>query len=140
MTQLSQHTCQAPHSVLAKQVLISIATAGIFAFSFSSCTDETDSPNTGANDQQAPEGAQTELLEAYGLTFENFINENDVMFLDADTLQLSVSKAYAEKMGITSFVNHPMGIWHKMSNLPYIRKATAEKLVGDRYILDVVPA
>ena len=51
---------------------MSTLTAGIFAFSFSSCTDETDSPNTGANNQQAPEGAKTELLEAYSLTFENY--------------------------------------------------------------------
>ena len=119
---------------------MSIAAAGIFTFSFSSCSDEIDSPNTGVNDQQAPDGARTELLEAYGLTFENFINEDDVIIIDADTTQLSVSKAYADKMGITSFVNHPMGIWHKMSNLPYIRKATSEKLIGDRYILNVVPA
>lgn len=85
---------------------MSIAAAGIFTFSFSSCSDEIDSPNTGVNDQQAPEGARTELLEAYGLTFENFINEDDVIIIDADTTQLSVSKAYADKMGITSFVNH----------------------------------
>ncbi|MBO6033338.1 MAG: hypothetical protein J6Q22_18075 [Prevotella sp.] len=125
---------------LVKQVLMSTLTAGIFAFSFSSCSDDLDSPNAGANDQQAPEGAQTELLEAYGLTFKNFISESDVVILDADTTQLSISKAYAEKMGITSFVNHPMGIWHRVENLPYIRKATGEKLVGDRFIVDVVPA
>ena len=125
---------------LAKQVLMSIAAAGIFTFSFSSCSDETESLNAGVNDQQAPDGAHTELLEAYGLTYQNFDNPDDVVIVDADTTQLSISKAYAEKMGITSFVNHPMGIWHKMENLPYIRKATAEKLIGDRYIVDVVPA
>ena len=121
-------------------MFISIVTVGVFTFSFSSCSDEIDSPNAGMNGQQAPEGAKTELLEAYGLSFENFINEDDVIIVDADTTQLSISKAYADKMGITSFVNHPMGIWHKVSNLPYIRKATSEKLVGDRYILNVVPA
>ena len=125
---------------LVKQVLMSTLTAVTFAFSFSSCSDEFDSPNASADNQQAPEGAKKELLEAYGLTFENFISENDIIIIDADTTQLSISKAYADKMGITSFVNHPMGIWHKVENLPYIRKATAEKLVGDRYIVDVVPA
>ena len=127
-------------SMMVKQVLMSTLTAGFIAFSFSSCSDETESLNASANDQQAPEGAQTELLEAYGLTFKNFINPDDVLIVDADTTQLSISKAYAEKMGITSFVNHPMGIWHKVENLPYIRKATGEKLVGDRFIVDVVPA
>ncbi len=123
---------------LVKTMFMSILTTGIFAFSFSSCSDELDAQN--ADNQQAPEGAKTELLEAYGLTFKNFDNENDVVILNADTTQLSISRAYAEKMGITSFVNHPMGIWHREQNLPYIRKATAEKIVGDRIIVDVVPA
>ena len=125
-------------SVLVKQVLMSTLTAGFLAFSITSCTDETDNLAAGSN--QAPEGADTALLEAYGLTYQNFISADDVIILNADTTQLSISKAYADKMGITSFVNHPMGIWHKMENLPYIRKATGEKLVGDRYIVDVVPA
>ena len=125
---------------LVKKMFMSILTAGVFTFSFSSCSDELDAQNAGANNQQAPDGAKTELLEAYGLTYQNFDNPDDVIIVDADTTQLSISKAYADKMGITSFVNHPMGIWHKVENLPYIRKATGEKLVGDRYIVDVVPA
>ena len=124
-------------SVLVKQVLMSTLSVGFFAFSVTSCTDEID--NASADDQ-VPEGAKTELLEAYGLTFQNFINADDVIILTADTTQLSISKAYADKMGITSFVNHPMGIWQKMGCVPYIRKATGEELVGDRYIVDVVPA
>ena len=120
---------------------MSTLTAGTFAFAmafgFTSCTDEIDNATA---DDQVPEGAKTELLEAYGLTFQNFINADDVIILNADTTQLSISKAYADKMGITSFVNHPMGIWQKMGCVPYIRKATGEELVGDRYIVDVVPA
>jgi len=77
------------------------------------------------------------MIEAYGLTFHNFIHDDDVTILNADTTQLSISKAYAEKMGIKSFVNHPMGIWHRPENLPYLRKCTGEKVVGDRIIIDV---
>lgn len=124
-------------SVLVKKVLMSTLTAGIIAFGFASCTDEIDNPN---DNQDIPEGADTALLEAYGLTFQNFDNADDVVILNADTTQLSISKAYADKMGIKTFVNHPMGIWHKVEGLPYIRKATSEQLVGDRYIVDVVPA
>lgn len=120
----------------AMLVLMSIAAAA--TMTFTSCSDELN--EMSANKTQAPEGADKSLLEAYGLTFENFINDNDVIILNADTTMLSVSKAYADKMGITSFVNHPMGIWHKMEQLPYIRKATAQKLDGDRYILTVKPA
>lgn len=124
---------------LVKKMFMSILTAGFFAFSFSSCSDEFDAQSS-ADNQQAPDGAKKELLKAYGLTFKNFDNENDVMIVDADTTQLSISRAYAEKMGITSFVDHPMGIWHREQNLPYIRRAIAEKIVGDRIIVDVVPA
>ena len=87
-----------------------------------------------------PEGAQKALLEAYSLTFENFVTANDVQILNNDTTEISVNKALAEKLGITSFVNHPMGIWDAKNHLSYARKATAEKLLGDRYILTVQPA
>ena len=126
------------NSILVKKVLMSIVTAATFTFGLTACSDDT--LDDSAAGTQIPEGAKTELLEAYGLTFQNFINADDVMILNADTTQLSISKAYAEKMGITSFVNHPMGIWQKMECLPYIRKATGQELVGDRYIVDVVPA
>jgi len=123
---------------LVKSMFMSILTVGFFAMVFAACNDEMEGMYPNGN--QAPEGAETALLEAYGLTFENFISDDDVIILDADTTQLSVSRAYAEKMGISSFVNHPMGIWHSMNELPYTRKAIAEKLEGDRYILTVKPA
>lgn len=126
------------NSILVKKVLMSIVTAATFTFGLTACSDDT--LDDSAAGTQIPEGAKTELLEAYGLTFQNFINADDVMILNADTTQLSISKAYAEKMGITSFVNHPMGIWQKMECVPYIRKATGQELVGDRYIVEVVPA
>ena len=85
-------------------------------------------------------GASHGPAEAYGLTYHNFTGKDDVTILKADTTEISVSKALAEKMGIKTFVGHPMGIWDAQNHLPYARKATAEKLVGDRYILSVVPA
>ena len=123
---------------LVNKMFMNILTAGIFAISFTACSD--DDMNASDDNLKAPESADTALLEALGLTFENFTAESDVIILNADTTQLSISKAYADKMGINSFVNHPMGIWHKPENLPYIRKATAQKLVGGRYIVDVIPA
>lgn len=127
-------------SIIVKQVLMSTLSTAIIAMSFSSCADETESMNASADSQSPPRGAQTELLEAYGLTFHNFTNPDDVTIVDADTTQLSISKAYAEKMGIKTFVNHPMGIWHRAENLPYLRKCTGEKVVGDRIIIDVTSA
>lgn len=127
-------------SVIVKQVLMSTLSTAIIAMGFASCTDETEGINASADSQSPPRGAQTELLEAYGLTFHNFTNPDDVTIVDADTTQLSISKAYAEKMGIKSFVNHPMGVWHRAENLPYLRKCTGEKVVGDRIIIDVTSA
>ncbi len=119
---------------LTSTVLMSIFVA--VSVMFTSCSDE----DLSIGGSGAPEGADTALLEAYGLTFENFITENDVQILNADTTEISVSKALADKLGIESFVGHPLGIWHEMSQLPYARKAVAEKLAGDRYILTVKPA
>lgn len=119
------------------QKAIAFMFAATFAVSFTACTDDlmTDN-NQPANNNEA----QGILLEPYGLTYQNFDSPTDVTFLNADTTEISVSKALADKLGITTFVNHPLGIWHQIEQLPYARKATAEKLVGDRYILTVEPA
>lgn len=71
---------------------------------FTSCQDDV---IDNGKSTPAPEGAKKALLEAYGLTFENFVTANDVQILNNDTTEISVNKALAEKLGITSFVNHP---------------------------------
>ena len=123
---------------LVKQVLMSTLTAVCFTCAFTACSDELEGNEAGNDPATTRAGA--DQVEAYGLTYETFISENDVQILNADTTEISVSKEYADKLGITSFVNHPMGIWHSKSQLPYIRKATDQKLVGDRYILTGVGA
>lgn len=112
--------------------------AATFAVSFTACTDDLMADNEPSMNNTSE--AQGELLEAYGLTYQDFETPSDVMILNADTTEISVSKALADKLGITTFVNHPMGIWHQIEQLPYARKATKEQLVGDRYILTVEPA
>ena len=126
------------NSVLVKQVLMSTLTAGMFAFSFSSCSDETDLQPAPADDTEIAAQDGQGLKEPIGLVYSDFINENDVMILDADTTQLSISKALADKKGITDFVQRPMGIWQGFEQRAYLRRATAQELVGDRYILTVV--
>ena len=127
----------AKKSFMVKSVLMSMLTA--VTFCFASCTD--DMAETSANKNgQIPEGAETALLEPYGLTFQNFVTDNDVQILNSDTTEISVSKELAEKLGITSFVNHPLGIWQAEAQLPYARLALAEREAGDHYILTVRPA
>ncbi len=66
------------------------------------------------------------------------MTDEDVTILNADTTEISVSKALADKLGIESFVGHPMGIWDHPEHRAYLRRATSEKLEGDRYILQVI--
>ena len=110
--------------------------AATFIVSFTACSDDLMVNNQPADNAET----QGELFEAYGLTYQDFNSPSDVTILNADTTEISVSKDLADKLGISSFVNHPLGIWHQINQLPYARKATAEKLVGDRYILTVEPA
>lgn len=109
----------------------------LFAVSFTACTDDLMADNNQPADSTETRG---ELLEAYGLTYQDFNSPADVIILNADTTEISVSKNLADKLGITTFVNHPLGIWHQIEQLPYARKTITEKLVGDRYILTVEPA
>lgn len=123
---------------LVKSMFMSIATAGIFSFSFvfTSCND--DEILEGA--EWAPDMEQEyngPLLEPYGLSFYDFVTGNDVTILNADTTEIAVNKALADKLGIQSFLGHPMGIWDHPEHRAYLRRATKEKLEGDRYILHV---
>lgn len=125
------------NSILVKSVLMSMFTA--VSVSFASCSDD----DLSNNSLKAPEMEQAyngPAKESIGLSFQDFISEGDVQVLNSDTTQISVSKKLADKLGIKSFVGHPMGIWENMDKDAYMRKATREKLVGDRYILDVVPS
>jgi hypothetical protein len=115
-------------------MLMSIAAAA--TVSFTACSDDViENEKKGAATVKASETDR--LLEPIGLMYTDFINENDVTILNNDTTEICISKAYADKMGIANFVNHPMGIWDKKENAAYLRRATEQRLVGDRYILKV---
>ncbi len=127
------------NSVLVKKVLMSTLTAVMFASTFTACSDEiegeaqaTAAPETvQANAQGCPIGAPL------GLDYKDFITPNDVEILNADTTEIAVSKALADKKGITSFVGHPMSVWSASDEIPYLRRTVEEKLEGDRYVLKV---
>ena len=131
-------------NLMVKTMFVNILTAGVFAFTFgvimTACSDELNNEAAVNENDKVPAGADTRLLEAYGLMYTDFVTENDVEILNADTTEIAVSKALADKLGITSFVGHPMGIWQAIDELPYARKATEEKLLGDRYVIKVEKA
>ena len=130
--------------ILVNSMFKNILTAGTVAFAmifgFTACSDELANESSERQSDEIPAGADTRLLEAYGLMYNDFESDNDVQILNADTTEIAVSKQLADKLGITSFVGHPMGIWQAVDQLPYARKAIDERLVGDTYILKVQTA
>ena len=102
---------------------------------FTSCSSDDDAP---AKDPTLIVAGENDPLGApIGLVYTDFITPNDVIH-NADTTELTISKAFADKKGITNFVNHPMGIWDDQQHRAYLRRATEQRLVGDRYVLKVV--
>ena len=97
--------------ILVKTMFMNILTAGIFAFTFTACSDDLDSMDNQpmANDGSEEKVSQGELLEPIALLYSDFNSSGDVQILNADTTMISVSKALADKKGITSFVDHPPG-------------------------------
>ena len=123
---------------LVKSMLMSILTAGIFgfAFAFTACSDDELANANGMEDGSDKIGNYADF-EPYGLTYHNFDNADDVQILNADTTEIAVRKSLADKLGITNFENHPLGIWDDPSHLAYGRKALEQKLEGDTYIIKV---
>ena len=79
---------------LVKSMLMSVATAGIFSFSFvfTSCNDD-DILESGVTPPDMEQEYNGPLQEPYGLSFYDFVTSNDVTILNADTTQISISKA-----------------------------------------------
>lgn len=120
---------------LANMMLISIA--AVATITISSCSQD-DAIKDEQNTASVPTN-NNELLEPVGLACNDFITPTDVTILDADTTQISISKAYADKMGITDF-RRAMGILHDFNERSYLVKGVSQELVGDRYIVNVEPA
>jgi hypothetical protein len=124
-------------SIMVKQVLMSILTAGIFGFSFAFTACSDDELDNGTVEPVSAQQGDYSNYEPYGLTYHNFDSEDDVQILNADTTEIAVKKSLADKLGITNFENHPIGIWDSPSHLAYGRKGLKQELVGDIYIIKV---
>ncbi len=124
---------------LVKSMFMNILTAGIFSFGFSSCSnDDAIIEETPVYGQELIAVDDEGIKRPVGLVYTDFITPHDVMILDADTTQIAVSKALADKLGINDFVSRPMGIWQSLDERAYLRRATAQRLEGDKYVLTVV--
>ena len=126
--------------MLVKQVLMSILTVGVISFGFSSCNNEDDllNQNEAESVSEVKVADGEGIKRPVGLVYTDFITPNDVQILNSDTTEIAVSKALADKLGITDFVSRPMGIWQSLNERAYLRRATAQRLIDDHYILTVV--
>ena len=127
---------------LVKSMFMNILTAGVFSFGFvfTACTSDdvllNENPVDNSQEIKAVDGEG--IKKPVGLVYTDFFTPTDVQILNADTTEIAVSKALADKLGIDDFVSRPMGIWQSLEESPYLRRATAQKLVGNNYILTVV--
>jgi hypothetical protein len=103
-------------------MFMNILTAGVFTVAFTACSDDlTDSNAMNGNEANIAANNNEKLLEPLGLVYTDFINDNDVTIQNADTTEISVSKAYADSLltggtlpkeatkgdGTTAFSNDP---------------------------------
>lgn len=124
---------------MVKSMLMSIAAS--VTLSFVACSNDDDLTAEGVtNDANMAQTGNIEDFTPYGLCYYDFINNGDVQILNSDTTEISVSKKLADKLGIKTFINHPLGIWQAENRLPFGCKATQESLVNDTYVLKVAPA
>ena len=119
----------------SKLMLTSIIATGVFCFGFAACSNDlADNPSVSM-DGAIIQGNDEASYQPYGLTYHNFDTFGDVQILDPDTTEIAVKKSLADKLGIITFVNHPLVIWDSPSHIAYGRKVIEEKLIGDSYIL-----
>lgn len=84
-----------------------------------------------------PEGPDSpgERAEPLVMTYDDFITPNDVRIISADTTYISVSSAYAAKMGIDNFKNRAVTIWRTIGTVPFVRIITDSKVEDGEIVL-----
>lgn len=124
--------------IMKKRFLIFVICSIIFAVQLTSCrNDKIDDVAADIEKEHKTEESSAGAVSPIGLTYHNFISDDDVEILDSDTTEISVSRALAERLGVESFLNHPISVWQRINNMPYMRRVIGEKITDDRFILKV---
>lgn len=74
-------------------------------------------------------------LTPFVMTYEDFITPDDVQIVSPDTVSISVSSTYADKMGIKDFKGRAVTIWRTIGTIPFIRIIEDAKVEGDKIML-----
>ena len=82
--------------------------------------------------------SQPEKKAPLVMTFQDFITPDDVQLISSDTTSISVSAAFAKKMGIKEFNDRPVTIWRSIGTVPFVRIITGSKVEKDKIILTTI--
>lgn len=116
-----------------------LLTASVVAMiSFSACSDddpiEGGKPGGSGNDS-------TTVVDPIVLTYDKFLNKDDVTITSPDTATISVSKDYLLANNIDIKVDKepvPMVVWRTMNTVPFVRKVVKSEIKGDKVELTTV--
>lgn len=89
----------------------------------------------GCQKDQTPETPDPEDRKPFAMVYEEFITPDDIVINSTDTTSITVSKAYADKIGVTEFKGRVVTIWRSIGTTPFIRIIDDAKLEGNQYIL-----
>lgn len=71
----------------------------------------------------------------FAMVYEDFITPDDITIDSADTTMISVSRAYADKIGVNDFEGRVVTIWRTIGTTPFIRYINDVKKKSDKYVL-----
>lgn len=94
---------------------------------------------SGCKKDNTPEKEETPVVgDPFVMVYEDFIMPDDVIIESADTSTISVSKEYADKMGIDAFEGRAVTIWRTIGTVPFIRIIQKSEVKNERIILTTV--
>lgn len=89
----------------------------------------------GCKKDQDPVTPDPQDRKPFAMVYEDFITPDDVVINSTDTTSISVSKRYADKIGVNDFKGRAVTIWRTIGTTPFIRIIEEARLDGDKYVL-----
>lgn len=111
-----------------KKIYLWAALVGVFALG--ACSEDELPDNNGGNG-----GQEEPTAEVMVLTYDKFLQSNDVEITSPDTATISVSKAFLEANDIDATVGTtpvPLVVWRSMNTAPFVRNVVKSEVKGDK--------
>lgn len=113
-----------------KKFYLWAALAGVFTLGACSEDELPDNGGNGGNEE-----ASTEVMV---MTYDKFLQSNDVEITSPDTTSITVSKAFVEANDINMTVGAtpvPLVVWRTMNTAPFVRNVVKSEVQGDKVVL-----